>query len=49
MPSLFGLSMATLRQFQPDLALALSASAVGGVVWAVFRLGVAYSGKPRQA
>lgn len=47
-PKIFGLPMGTLRRFQPDLALALSATAVAGVVWALFRLGVAYSGKPRQ-
>lgn len=43
-PSLFGVPIATLRRFQPDFALVLSATAVAGVVWAVFRLGVAYSG-----
>jgi hypothetical protein len=43
-PKLFGVSMGTLRLFQPDLALTMVASAVTGVTWAVFRLGVAYSG-----
>lgn len=42
-PRFFGLSMETLRLFQPDLALTMVASAVTGVMWAVFRLGVAYS------
>lgn len=44
-PPLFGGSMATLRLFQPDLALAMTASAVTGVAWALFRLAVAYAGK----
>jgi len=48
-PKLFGLSIGTLRLFQPDLGLVLVATAVTGVAWAVFRLGVAYSGKPRAA
>ncbi|WP_052548209.1 serine hydrolase domain-containing protein [Enhygromyxa salina] len=48
-PKLFGVPLGTLRRFQPDFALVLSATAVTGVVWAVFRLGVAYSGKSRQA
>jgi hypothetical protein len=46
-PRLFGLSIGTLRLFLPDLALAMTASAVTGVLWAVFRLGVAYSGRSR--
>ena len=44
-PQLFGLSIGTLRLFQPDLGLAFVASAATGVLWAVFRLGVAYSGR----
>ncbi len=44
-PSLFGVPLSTLRLFQPDFALALVATAVGGVAWAVFRLAVAYSGR----
>ncbi len=43
-PRLFGVSMETLRLFQPDVALTMVVSAVTGVMWAVFRLGVAYSG-----
>ena len=42
-PQLFGVSMGTLRRFSPDLALTLIASAVTGVLWALFRLGVFYS------
>ena len=44
-PRLFGVSLATLGLFQPDLVLAIIASAVMGVLWAGFKLGVAYSGK----
>ena len=47
-PKLFGVSMATLRRFQPDLVLVLTTTAVAGVAWAVFRLGVAYGGRSRQ-
>ncbi len=42
-PSLSGTPLGTLRLFQPDLALLLIATAVTGVLWAVFRLGVAYT------
>lgn len=44
-PRLFGLSIGTLRFFWPDLGLTFIASAATGVLWAAFRLGVAYSGK----
>jgi len=44
-PQLFGVSLGTLRLFQPDLALTFVATAATGVMWAVFRLGVAYGGK----
>ncbi len=44
-PSLFGAPLSAIRLFQPDVGLAMIASAILGVVWAVFRLGVAYSGK----
>jgi hypothetical protein len=43
-PSLLGAPITTIRLFQPDMGLALLATAVTGVVWAVFRLGVAYTG-----
>lgn len=46
-PILFGVSNQTLHLFQPDLGLAMQATAVTGVAWALFRLAVAYSGKPR--
>ncbi len=44
-PQLFGVSLSTLRLFQPDMALLLQATAVLGMVWAVVRLGVAYGGR----
>ena len=50
-PALFGVPIATIRVFQPDFGLVLIASAVTGPMWAVFRLGVAYSrngGSPRS-
>ncbi len=43
-PRLFGEPLDTMRLYQPDLALVLVATAVTGLLWAVFRLGVAYSG-----
>lgn len=48
-PRLFGTSLSSLALFQPDLVLLLIASGLLGVLWAVFRLGVAYTGKPRTA
>lgn len=48
-PRMGGLPLDTLRLFQPDFALTLIASAVGGFLWAVFRLGVAYTGKTPEA
>ena len=48
-PQLFGVSIGTLRLFQPDLALTMLATAATGVMWAVFRLGVAYSGANRAS
>ncbi|WP_062380505.1 serine hydrolase domain-containing protein [Demequina pelophila] len=44
-PSLMGAPLATVRVFQPDLALAMTATAVGGVAWALFRLAIAYTGR----
>ncbi len=45
-PDLLGAPIGTLWLFQPDLGLALIATAVLGVVWAGFRLAVAYTGRP---
>jgi len=47
-PQLFGLSMGTLDLYQPDLVLIFKASALTGVTWAIFRLGIAY-GCPKRA
>lgn len=43
-PSLSGSPLNTMILFQPDLSLALIATAATGVLWAVFRLAVAYTG-----
>ena len=48
-PGLIGAPIGTLSLFQPDLGLAMYATAGAGVLWAVFRLAVAYGGKPRRA
>ncbi|MEZ4452503.1 MAG: serine hydrolase [Nannocystaceae bacterium] len=48
LPCVAGLSLATLRLYQPDFGLVLIAVATSGVAWALFRLGVAYSGGVRR-
>lgn len=48
-PDLYGVPLRTLGMFQPDLVLAMIATAATGVSWAVFRLGVAYSGGSEPA
>ncbi len=48
-PRLFGSPLANLYLFLPDFVLMLVATAVTGVLWAVFRLGVAYTGRSRTA
>ena len=48
-PTLLGAPLGTLRLFQPDLGLLLITTAVTGVLWALFRLGAAYSGRPAAA
>lgn len=48
-PSLGGAPIGTTLPFQPDVGLVLIATEVTGVLWAVFRLGVAYTGKPGPA
>jgi hypothetical protein len=42
-PTMFGAPLATISLFQPDMGLALKATAVTGVLWAVLRLGMAYT------
>ncbi|WP_298460732.1 serine hydrolase [uncultured Cellulomonas sp.] len=44
-PRLFGSPLPHLSLFVPDFVLALVATAVMGVLWAVFRLMVAYTGR----
>ena len=48
-PTLFGSPLGNLNRYQPDLVAALVATAVTGVLWALFRLAVAYTGRPRPA
>lgn len=45
-PRLGGPPLGTTLLFQPDIGLVLIATAVFGMLWAVFRLAVAYTGKP---
>lgn len=42
-PRLFGVPITAFFLYQPDFVLMLAATAVTGIVWAVFRLGVFYS------
>ncbi len=44
-PNLFGTPLGTLRLFAPDLVLTMVATALTGVLWSVFRLAVAYTGR----
>ena len=44
-PGLSGSPLPNLVDFQPDLVLVLIATAVMGVLWALFRLTVAYTGR----
>ncbi|MEO1552968.1 MAG: serine hydrolase domain-containing protein [Pseudomonadota bacterium] len=46
-PGLFGVSLNTLGIFSPDLAIALFATAVTGLIWSVFRLFIFYGGRVR--
>jgi hypothetical protein len=48
-PNLFGSPLGNLLLFAPDFGLALIFTAAFGVLWAVFRLGVAYTGKSDPA
>jgi CubicO group peptidase (beta-lactamase class C family) len=45
-PKVGGAPIGTIRLFAPDFGWALIATAVTGVLWAVLRLGVAYTGRP---
>jgi hypothetical protein len=48
-PQLFGVSIGAFALYQPDFVVLLVATAVTGVIWAVFRLGVFYSGKASRS
>ncbi len=43
MPRLFGVSLATLRVYQPDFVLFVVATAVSGLAWALLRLVLAHT------
>ena len=43
-PALFGAPLASFQRYQPDFALLLIATAATGLLWALARLGLAYSG-----
>ncbi|TPV93210.1 MAG: serine hydrolase [Myxococcales bacterium FL481] len=49
LPRIFGVPLDTLARFQPDLTLLLRATAWTGPAWALFRLGLAFSGRSRAA
>lgn len=44
-PSLFGITLTTLKVFSPDFSIALLASSTTGLVWAVSRLIIHYSAR----
>ena len=48
-PRVGGAPISTIRLFAPDFGLALTATAVTGVLWAGFRLAVAYTGRSGPA
>lgn len=48
-PRVGGAPIGTILLFAPDFGVALIATAVTGAVWAVFRLGVAYTGRSGPA
>ncbi len=48
-PSLAGAPLSTVFMFAPDLGLLLVAASATGVLWAIFRLGVAYIGRSSPA
>ena len=48
-PNLFGTPLGTLVLFWPDFGFAVMATAITGVLWAVFRLGLAYTRRPGRA
>ncbi len=47
-PNLFGSPIANIRLYAPDFGLAMIATAMTGVLWAIFRLGLAYTGRPAR-
>jgi hypothetical protein len=49
MPRLLGSPLGTITLFQPDLGIALVATAATGMLWAAFRLALAYTRTSRPA
>nr|WP_246414182.1 serine hydrolase domain-containing protein [Microbacterium thalassium] len=47
-PTMMGAPLGTVALFQPDMGLVLVAGAVTGVVWAVLRLIIAFTGRSRR-
>ncbi|WES64129.1 serine hydrolase [Microbacter sp. GSS18] len=47
-PTMMGAPLGTVTLFQPDMGLVLIAGAVTGVVWAVLRLVIAFTGRSRR-
>nr|WP_246414111.1 serine hydrolase domain-containing protein [Microbacterium thalassium] len=47
-PTMMGAPLGTVALFQPDMGLVLVAGAVTGVVWAVLRLVIAFTGRSRR-
>lgn len=47
-PTLFGVSLKSLYLYQPDFVIALTVTAVTGVVWALLRLGLFYGRRAHQ-
>lgn len=45
LPHSVGAPIAAIRAFQPDFAIALVATGILGVTWALFRLAIGYTGK----
>jgi hypothetical protein len=48
-PQLFGVPLSTFALYQPDFVTLLIATAVTGVAWAMFRLGLFYTGKAARS
>ena len=45
LPHMIGAPISAIRAFQPDFAFGLVATGITGVAWALFRLGIGYTGR----